>query len=313
MAGGVLHHLSNEEAVRVLQLAKASPRLQRVVTQDIVFIPGALYNNVMAMMDRGRFCRSPDAYAALGNAPRAIEDLEAYLRVTELTPAERTEGVRPMALVWNNAPLRWLLLGAALGTFINIGVVQWLPNFFIRSHHLSLAQVGLFFGPVLSAGMTAGLLLGGWIGNRIAAVSLVRLIWLSSAVLLAVIPVYLLIFWLPSLPAALFATFVGTALSVVYSAPFTGAWHALCDPRARGTAAGLSSFANALIGGAIGNYLVGVLSDHWAPVFGSESLRYALMASMAICLLPAACFAHAARLHTRQLQEGTHGQEDPAR
>ena len=62
---GVLHHLTNAEAEGVLRLAAGSPRLARIVTSDIVFLPGKLFNNVMAMMDRGRFCRDPDAYAAL--------------------------------------------------------------------------------------------------------------------------------------------------------------------------------------------------------------------------------------------------------
>lgn len=62
---GVLHHLTNAEAEGVLRLAAGSPRLVRIITSDIVFLPGKLFNNVMAMMDRGRFCRDPDAYASL--------------------------------------------------------------------------------------------------------------------------------------------------------------------------------------------------------------------------------------------------------
>lgn len=62
---GVLHHLTNDEAVGVLRMAVGSPRLVRVVTNDIVFLPGMLFNNVLAMMDRGRHCRDPDAYASL--------------------------------------------------------------------------------------------------------------------------------------------------------------------------------------------------------------------------------------------------------
>jgi SAM-dependent methyltransferase len=62
---GVLHHLTNEEAEGVLRLAAGSPSLVRVVTSDIVFLPGKLFNNVLAMMDRGRNCREPDAYANL--------------------------------------------------------------------------------------------------------------------------------------------------------------------------------------------------------------------------------------------------------
>ncbi len=65
---GVLHHLTNDEAVDVLCLASSSNRLVRVVTSDIVFEPGKLFNNVLAMMDRGRYCRHPDAYAGLARA-----------------------------------------------------------------------------------------------------------------------------------------------------------------------------------------------------------------------------------------------------
>ena len=62
---GVLHHLDNEAAASVLRLAAASPRLERIVTSDIVFLPGMVFNNVLAMMDRGRHCRTPDSYAAV--------------------------------------------------------------------------------------------------------------------------------------------------------------------------------------------------------------------------------------------------------
>jgi len=62
---GVLHHLTNEEAIGVLRMVCGSPRLARIVTNDIVFIPGMLFNNVLAMLDRGRYCRTPDAYAGL--------------------------------------------------------------------------------------------------------------------------------------------------------------------------------------------------------------------------------------------------------
>lgn len=71
---GVLHHLTNAEAEGVFRLALGSPSLVRVVTADIVFLPGKLFNNVLAMMDRGRYCREPDAYAGL--ARRAGLEIE---------------------------------------------------------------------------------------------------------------------------------------------------------------------------------------------------------------------------------------------
>lgn len=76
---GVLHHLTNAEADAILRLAAGSPRLVRVVTSDIVFLPGMLFNNLLAMMDRGRYCRDPDAYASL--ARRAGLSVERALSI----------------------------------------------------------------------------------------------------------------------------------------------------------------------------------------------------------------------------------------
>ncbi len=84
---GVLHHLTNDEAEGVLRLALTSPTLVRLVTSDIVFLPGKLFNNVLAMMDRGRFCRDPDAYAAL--ARHAGLELEAGITVASSPDNDR--------------------------------------------------------------------------------------------------------------------------------------------------------------------------------------------------------------------------------
>jgi SAM-dependent methyltransferase len=86
---GVLHHLTNDEAAGVLQLAAGSPSLVRVVTSDIVFLPGKLFNNVMAMMDRGRYCRDPDAYAAL--ARRAGLTVETGALISSSPASDRVQ------------------------------------------------------------------------------------------------------------------------------------------------------------------------------------------------------------------------------
>ena len=47
----------------LLRMLRASLRVKRVVTQDIVFLPGEWLNNVLAALDRGRFCRWREQYA----------------------------------------------------------------------------------------------------------------------------------------------------------------------------------------------------------------------------------------------------------
>ncbi|HEV8549504.1 MAG TPA: class I SAM-dependent methyltransferase, partial [Polyangiaceae bacterium] len=72
---GLLHHLSDPEALDVLGMLHESPRLVRAVTLDIVYLPGRPYNNLMARFDRGKHCRTPDGYAELAtNAGRRIVD-----------------------------------------------------------------------------------------------------------------------------------------------------------------------------------------------------------------------------------------------
>jgi SAM-dependent methyltransferase len=62
---GVLHHLSDEQAIGLLSALPESPRLQQVLTADIVFLPGHPLGNLLASLDRGRFCRSEQGYLEL--------------------------------------------------------------------------------------------------------------------------------------------------------------------------------------------------------------------------------------------------------
>lgn len=199
-------------------------------------------------------------------------------------------------LIFRNRPLMWLLMGGAMGTATNIGIGAWLPNFFMRSHGLTVQEVGVYFGPALSAGMIFGMLLGGWVGNRIARRSVVGLIWMCAGSMLLIIPLFMCIFWLPSLEMALIATFIGTALSVVYTPCFTVSWQTICHPRAQGSTAGFSGLINSVIGGGLYVFVIGLLSDHWTSL-GSDSLRYALtVATLVFCSISVVLFAYAARL-----------------
>jgi predicted MFS family arabinose efflux permease len=207
-------------------------------------------------------------------------------------------------LIWSNRPLVWMILGGGIGAFSNLGRLQWLPMFFIRSHGLTQSQIGLLFGPVLAGGSAAGLLFGGWLGGRLAGSSTRVLIRICTSTLIAIVPIYLLMLWVPSAPIALALMFIATALSVIYAPNFTSAYQNICDPRARGAAAGISGFIASAVGGAVCTFLVGMLSDFLAPDLGPESLRYALMAGMVFCLIAAGMFHYSSRLIARSERVG---------
>lgn len=62
---GLLHHLSDEEALTLLSALKASTRLQRIVTSDIVYLERNPVSNFLASLDRGKYCRHRGEYEAL--------------------------------------------------------------------------------------------------------------------------------------------------------------------------------------------------------------------------------------------------------
>lgn len=208
--------------------------------------------------------------------------------------------------VWRNRPLVWLIAAGSVVTFVNVGLVNQLGSFFIRSHGMSIREVGLIFGPLMAGGMALGLIGGGWIGNWLAARGTDALIRFSIWNVFALFPLYMLIFLAPSKIWALAATFLGTCVSVLYSPCFSAAYQAVSAPHTRGTAAGISNCANAVIGGALTTFLVGALSDYWRPVFAADSLRYAMMAGMGTCILSGIMFIHARRLVARERPDLMH-------
>jgi SAM-dependent methyltransferase len=84
---GLLHHLSDPEAIELLRQLAQCTTLVRAVTLDIVYLDGRWYNNLMASMDRGRHCRTRGAYASLATA--------AGLRVLSerVVPSHPTRGL----------------------------------------------------------------------------------------------------------------------------------------------------------------------------------------------------------------------------
>jgi SAM-dependent methyltransferase len=54
---GLLHHLDDAEAGELLSMLARTTSIRRIVTQDVVFLPGERVSNLLARLDRGRFVR----------------------------------------------------------------------------------------------------------------------------------------------------------------------------------------------------------------------------------------------------------------
>lgn len=65
---GLLHHLTDDQVVGLFKMLRASPKLARVVSLDIVFVHNERINNVLASLDRGQYCREQEGYERLVGA-----------------------------------------------------------------------------------------------------------------------------------------------------------------------------------------------------------------------------------------------------
>jgi hypothetical protein len=149
---------------------------------------------------------------------------------------------------------------------------------------MQLKDVGLFFGPAVSCGLIVGLLIGGWLGNRLARHSIGHMLSLGVVACFAMIPAFWVVLWIPSLKGALIVTFFAAAVSTSHVGAVAAVVLSVTPVVARGLGIAIFSFSNALVAQGILPLLVGVLSDAFTPGYGRDALRM----SLTVCLVPLA-------------------------
>jgi SAM-dependent methyltransferase len=65
LLSGLLHHLSDDDAVKLLRLTGSTSSVVRFATADTVYLPGKHLSNFLAFLDRGRFVRNTEGFVAL--------------------------------------------------------------------------------------------------------------------------------------------------------------------------------------------------------------------------------------------------------
>lgn len=198
-------------------------------------------------------------------------------------------------------PSFWLLaFGAAAGSMCGYGVAFWLPSMILRSFALNLAQVGQFFGALLLTGGVAGILLGGWLGDRLGGRAKRWYALAPALCYVAGTPLFIAGVLAGTWQAA-FALFVlPQALVYVWLGPVLTAVQHLVPPHMRATASACFLLINNLIGLGLGSWVIGALSLHLTPAFGAaDGLRYAIAAGLCLYLVAGALMALASRFLAR--------------
>lgn len=214
--------------------------------------------------------------------------------------------------LWANATFRHLLLCYSIAAFFGYGVWQWKPAFFIRTFHLDTLEVGAWFALINGGCGLVGMYCGGELAARVAArnerlqLRAMSVAYCSFAVMSAGMYLasdYRLAFGLMALSTV--------GLYTVYG-PLFATLQTLVSSRMRAVSlAAIYLFSN-LIGMGLGPLAAGALSDALRPIFGEESLRYALVALCPGYLWAALHLWQGSRTVTRDLETAQRERNDLA-
>jgi predicted MFS family arabinose efflux permease len=195
----------------------------------------------------------------------------------------------------------WLLsFGAASSSMLGYGLAFWLPSLMRRSFGMDLIATSRFFGLLLLIGGVAGVLAGGWLGDRLGARDRAAYARLPALAFLLAVPLFAAGIWSGTPRVAFLLFLVPQGLAYVWLGPVLTAVQHLVPAAMRATASASFLLVNNLIGVGFGALTIGVLSDRLTTYFGSEALRIALVASLGFYLLAALLMALAARSLRRE-------------
>ncbi|MGH8437367.1 MAG: spinster family MFS transporter [Pseudomonas sp.] len=237
-------------------------------------------------------------------------------------PATQEGWTKTLAQLFQTPSFIWIVLTGGAGAIAGYAIGTWSPSFLIRSHGLSLQEAGFLVGVVGGSGSTIGTLVCGMVTDRMARRDVAWQMGVPLLGTLISIPFGLAYFLWPQgiafhigsmpVPTAFMFYSVFGFLGTWWATPCLGAITHLFPPTRMAQATAIFVMAMTMLGVGLGPLLIGMLSDYFAPSLGSEALRYALAASIALLFLAALLLAMALPRYRNHLTRPTATIAEPA-
>jgi MFS family permease len=211
-------------------------------------------------------------------------------------PANAGPTLLDVIAVLARRPSFWgLSLGAASASMMGYGLFFWMPSFAVRSYHMTLLQASLIYGALVLVGGLFGIWFGGVLADKYGEKRKAFYALIPAAAFVTTVPFYVAGVLTTTLWISFTVLLVPTALGLVWLGPVLAAVQHLVPANMRATASALFLFINNLIGIGLGTTLIGVVSDLMRVRFGTESLRYAILAGTGFYLIAATLLFLASR------------------
>lgn len=184
----------------------------------------------------------------------------------------------------------WLLFAASFHAASAYSVAIWSPSLLIRVHGFSLGEVGTSLGVLTGIVGGAGGLMGGVWADRLAVTDRRWYARLTALAAFASVP-SLAGFALADSPALALVCFAPLIFATgVYTGPIYTMNQFLAKPRMRAMSVAIHLFVVSIMGGGVGPWLVGRMSDSLSVEHGELAIRYALLSVSGVGALLAGVF-----------------------
>ena len=198
-----------------------------------------------------------------------------------------------------------LSMGSALHAFTGYGIGAFLVSFYVRGYqipHDNLSKITLPIGIIIGVAGVIGNYAGGHLADRLGERDKRWHLWVPAASTLIAIPFAFAAFAVDHLHLSLLLYALPLMLGTMYLGPVLAAAHGIVSPAMRALTSAILFFILNLIGLGLGPTLLGMTSDLLKPLFGAQSLRYAMMIAFSGYLWSAVHYVLAARYYRQDLE-----------
>ncbi|MSP43172.1 MAG: MFS transporter [Alphaproteobacteria bacterium] len=204
----------------------------------------------------------------------------------DLQPDRAPPGMLEVArYLWKMRSFRCITLGIATHAIIAYGVGGWLPAFLARSYNMGSGEIGTMLAVLFGGFAGVGTFAGGYVCDRLALKDRRWHVWGPCLSIGVSVPFSLAAYLVQDANTTLLLLIVPAFLSYFYVGPTYATIQGLAQVRMRAIAAAVMLFILNMIGLGLGPLSIGMASDWLAPVYGVESLRYALAGVTFVSLL----------------------------
>lgn len=181
---------------------------------------------------------------------------------THMIGSRKREG-SPYRLVLSIPTMWWIIASGALQTFNMYAIGSFIAPFLMRYHGMDIREAGFVSMVVFGLSGIPGLLLGGYVGDRVMKRRASGRMQVATVSLLASVPLIYLALGRSQGDALGFSLLMGAGVAVmnVYYSTVYSTIQDVIEPSLRGTAMALYFFAMYVLGASLGPYGTGLASD----------------------------------------------------